>query len=437
MSHLTRRVFNSFHSSTNLLSSKSLFNNINNIGIRSFAAKIFERTKEHGNVGTIGHVDHGKTTLSAAITKVVSERKLDGDVCDFIPFDRIDRAEEERSRGITINSTTIEYETNKRHYSHTDCPGHRDYVKNMITGAAQLETAILVVAATDGVAPQTSEHILLAKQIGIPNMIVYLNKCDIEDDPEILELVEMEIKDLLEKHKFDVDKIPVIKGSALCALEGKNDTLGKDSINELMSALDSFELPKRNDEEAFMMPIEGVYSLKGIGTVVTGRVERGKCKVNDSVEVVGINQGKVVKSAIAGCEMFHKQVKEGQSGDNLGISLRGVSKTDVRRGQLLIAPNSFKCERSFKANVYFLLPDEGGRNKPIKPGFKPQFYLKTANVTGEIGALSDRDIITPGDNLEINVTLEVPGPLWPQLRFAIRESGNTVGVGVVSEVLPS
>mmetsp|Transcript_15826 Transcript_15826/g.25121 ORF Transcript_15826/g.25121 Transcript_15826/m.25121 type:complete len:429 (+) Transcript_15826:98-1384(+) len=413
-------TINSYSQSSHLLASS-----------RCFASKVqFERTKVHSNVGTIGHVDHGKTTLSAAITKVLSER---GDKAEFVSYDRIDRAPEEKARGITINTATIEYETANRHYSHTDCPGHRDYVKNMITGAAQLETAVLVVAATDGVAPQTKEHILLAKQIGIPNMIVYINKCDQETDSELLELVEMEIRELLQQYEFDTDKIPFVRGSALCALEGKNDELGRESIEELAKHLDAAPLPQRGEDEPFMFPIEGVHSLKGIGTVVTGRVEKGNVKIGDAVEIIGYKD-KPVKANIAGVEMFQKSVKEGQPGDNLGLCIK-VDKKSVRRGQFVVTPGSQKTSTNFKAQCYFLTADEGGRTKPLKTGYKPVFYMKTSNITGGLTLPSDRDVITPGDNCEIEVALEVPGVVWPQLRFAVRESGYTVAVGVVTEVI--
>eukprot|EP00485_Elphidium_margaritaceum_P000819 CAMPEP_0202688778 /NCGR_PEP_ID=MMETSP1385-20130828/4216_1 /ASSEMBLY_ACC=CAM_ASM_000861 /TAXON_ID=933848 /ORGANISM="Elphidium margaritaceum" /LENGTH=435 /DNA_ID=CAMNT_0049343819 /DNA_START=58 /DNA_END=1365 /DNA_ORIENTATION=+ len=397
---------------------------------RWFASKMFERTKEHANVGTIGHVDHGKTTLSAAITKVLHDR---GDNAEFISYDRIDRAPEEKERGITINTATIEYETATRHYSHTDCPGHRDYVKNMITGAAQLETAVLVVAATDGVAPQTKEHILLAKQIGIPNLIVYINKCDQETDTELLELVEMEISELLEQYEFDTEKVPFIRGSALCALQNTNEELGKNSIMELAKHLDAAPIPQRADDEPFMLPIDSVYSIKGIGTVVTGRVEKGKVKVGDSVDIIGYKD-KAVSAKIAGVEMFQKSVKEGQPGDNLGLCMK-VDKKTVRRGQFVVSPGSQKTNTQFKAQCYFLTAEEGGRTKPLKAGYKPVFFMKTANITGALTLPADRDVITPGDNCEIEVALEAPGVVWPQLRFAMRESGYTVAVGVVTEVI--
>lgn len=397
---------------------------------RCFASKVFERTKEHCNVGTIGHVDHGKTTLSAAITKVLNER---GDNAKFIAYDQIDRAPEERSRGITINTATIEYETASRHYSHTDCPGHRDYVKNMITGAAQLETAILVVAATDGVAPQTKEHILLAKQIGIPNLLVFINKCDMEGDEELLELVEMEIKELLDAYEFDSEKIPFIRGSALCALEDKEDALGKDAILKLADLLDQQPIPSRAEDEPFMLPIESVYSLKGIGTVVTGRVEKGRVKIGDGVEIIGYKE-KGQKASIAGVEMFQKQVKEGQPGDNLGLCIK-VDKKSVRRGQFVVTPGSEKTRTMFKAQCYFLNADEGGRTKPIKAGYKPVFYMKTSNITGALTLPTDRDVITPGDHCEVDVCLEVPGVVWPQLRFAMREGGYTVAIGVITQIM--
>jgi elongation factor Tu len=399
---------------------------------RAFATKgAFVRSKEHANVGTIGHVDHGKTTLSAAITKVLSKKLERADA--FIPFDKIDKAPEERSRGITINSATIEYESEKRHYSHTDCPGHRDYVKNMITGSAQLDTAVLVVAATDGVAPQTKEHILLAKQIGIPNLIVFINKCDEEDDEEILELVEMEIRELLEQYEFDNDKVPFIKGSALAALEGTNPEIGEGGVLKLIDAMDAAPVPERDDDKPFMFPIENVYSINGVGTVITGRVERGRVKPGDTVDIIGYK--KPQKLTIAGVEMFNKSVKEGVTGDNLGICVRGVSKKDIRRGQFAVQPGSAKTNTAFKAQIYFSTEEEGGRKNPVKAGYKPQFYLKTANITGTIGLLGDREVIAPGDNCEICVDLEAPGVVWDKMRFAMREGGKTVGVGVVTEVI--
>lgn len=410
--------------------SSFLFKTLN----RSFAAKgQFERNKEHSNVGTIGHVDHGKTTLSSAITKVLAERKMDGDKCEYIPFDKIDSAPEEKSRGITINTATIEYETSKRHYSHTDCPGHRDYVKNMITGAAQLETAVLVIAATDGVAPQTKEHVLLAKQIGIPNLIVFINKCDEESDPELLELVEMEVKELLKDYDYDVEKVPFIRGSALSALKGTNPELGAGSINKLLECLDKAEIPKRKEDIPFLMPIENVYALTGVGTVVTGRVECGKVKSGDAVEILGIK--KPQKCTIAGVEMFQKGVKEGQAGDNLGLCVRGIAKKDVRRGQFVCAPGKYDTKTTFKAQCYFSTEEEGGRKKPVKSGFKPQFYLKTANITGAVTVPSDREVLAPGDNTEITVELEQPAVIWEKLRFIMRESGNTVGVGMITQLL--
>jgi len=396
---------------------------------RAFAAKAFERTKEHNNVGTIGHVDHGKTTLSAAITKVLAEA---GENAKFMAYDAIDRAPEEKSRGITINTATIEYETATRHFSHTDCPGHRDYVKNMITGAAQLETAVLVVAATDGVAPQTREHILLAKQIGIPNLIVYVNKCDMEGDEELLELVEMEIKELLDQYDFDSEAVPFIRGSALCALNGTNDALGRESILKLAETLDAQPIPKRAEDEPFMLPIEGVHSLKGVGTVVTGRVEKGRVRTGDTVEVIGYKE-KAQKATIAGVEMFCKSVKEGQPGDNLGLCIK-VERKSVRRGQFVVTPGSQPTSTCFSAQCYFLTADEGGRSKPLRAGYKPVVYLKTSNITGAITLPPDRDVIAPGDHCPIDVTLEVPGVVWPQLRFAMREGGYTVAIGVITAV---
>jgi len=388
------------------------------------------REKEHMNVGTIGHVDHGKTTLSAAITKVLAD-SVGGSNCKFIPFDKIDQAPEERTRGITINTATIEYESENRHYAHTDCPGHRDYVKNMITGAAQLETAILVVSAPDGPAPQTKEHILLAKQIGIPNLIVFLNKCDDQDDEELLELVEMEISELLESYQFDIATVPFVRGSALCALNGEKDEIGKNAILKLVEELDAKSLPNRSADEKFAMPIEGVYSIKGTGTVVTGRVESGQVKAGTTYELVG-GPKKPQKVQCAGVEMFKKTVDVGVAGDNLGLLLKGVTKKDVFRGMFVSTPSSITAKKSFDAEVYWLTEEEGGRKKPVKSGYCPQFFLKTADVAGRIALPVDREFAMPGDNCTISVELINAGVIWKGMRFAMREGGHTVAAGIIT-----
>jgi len=403
-----------------------LLKNGRNAQTRTFAIGKFERTKPHMNVGTIGHVDHGKTTLSAAITKVLADA---GTNSTFIPFDKIDQAPEERNRGITINTATIEYESDTRHYAHTDCPGHRDYVKNMITGAAQLETAVLVVSAPDGPAPQTKEHILLARQIGIPNLIVYLNKCDEQDDEELIELVEMEITELLEYYNFDPEEVPFIKGSALMALRGEDDKIGKDSVLELVKALDAKPEPVRKAEQGFLMPIESVYSISGTGTVVTGRVESGKIKVGGAVECIG--HKKTQKATVSGVEMFKKSVAEGQAGDNLGILVKGVNKKDIVRGMYVAQPGSQTTQDNFDAEVYWLTEEEGGRKKPIKSGYSPQFFLKTADIAGKITLPMEKELAMPGDNCKISVGLIHKTVIWPGMRFAVREGGHTVAAGVV------
>jgi len=403
-----------------------LLQNGRNAQIRTFAIGKFERTKEHMNVGTIGHVDHGKTTLSAAITKVLADA---GTNSTFIPFDKIDQAPEERNRGITINTATIEYESHNRHYAHTDCPGHRDYVKNMITGAAQLETAVLVVSAPDGPAPQTKEHILLARQIGIPNLIVFLNKCDEQDDEELLELVEMEITELLEHYQFDPDEVPFVRGSALDALNGRNDEMGKNAILKLVEELDAKPSPQRKEDESFMMPIESVYSISGTGTVVTGRVEKGKVKPGTTVEVVGHRPTK--KAVVSGVEMFKKSVDIGTAGDNLGLLIKGVSKKEVMRGMFVTMPGACKTQNTFDAEVYWLTEEEGGRKKPIKSGYSPQFFLKTADIAGKITLPVEKELAMPGDNCKIGVQLINNTVIWPGMRFAVREGGHTVAAGVV------
>lgn len=387
-------------------------------------------------MGTIGHIDHGKTTLSAAITKVLSE-KADANA-KYIEFHKIDMAPEERTRGITINSSTIEYETASRHYSHTDCPGHRDYVKNMITGAAQLDAAILVVSAPDGAAPQTKEHILLAKQIGITDLLVFINKVDQEEDEELLELVEEEVKDLLNEYKFDGESVPFIRGSALAALNGENPEIGAEAILKLAEELDKIVLPERGDKTApFLMPIEKIYAIQGIGTIASGRVERGTIKVNDDIQIIGLSDTPI-KTAVSGVETFNKSVGVGESGDNLGIALRGIAKTDIRRGMAIVAMGSEKARKNFVAKCVFLTEEEGGRKKPIKSGYKPQFFFKTADITGLLKWNTDeRDVIIPGDELSLEIQLDRPGVLWPNMRFAMREGGATIAAGVITEVIDS
>jgi len=390
----------------------------------------FERTKPHVNIGTIGHIDHGKTTLTAAITKVLASQGK----AKFVAFDEIDKAPEEKERGITIATAHVEYETDKRHYAHVDCPGHADYIKNMITGAAQMDGAVLVVAATDGPMPQTREHILLARQVGVPNLVVFLNKVDLVDDPELLELVELEVRELLTKYGFPGDDIPVISGSALKALE-TDDPKSDDAkcIFELMNAVDSyFPDPKRDIDKPFLMPIEDVFSISGRGTVVTGRVERGVLKVGDEVEIVGIHD--TMKSTCTGVEMFRKILDQGQAGDNIGALLRGVKREDVERGQVLAAPKSITPHRKFKAEVYVLSKEEGGRHTPFFSGYRPQFYFRTTDITGVVTLAEGVEMVMPGDNATFNVELIAPIAMEKGLRFAIREGGRTVGAGVVSEI---
>lgn len=387
----------------------------------------FERSKPHVNVGTIGHVDHGKTTLTAAITKVLSK---DGNA-EFQAFDQIDKAPEERERGITIATAHVEYETEKRHYAHVDCPGHADYVKNMITGAAQMDGAILVVAATDGPMPQTREHILLANQVGVAKIVVYMNKADMVSDPEMLDLVEMEIRELLTKYEFDGDATPIIRGSALKALEG--DAEYEKSIHELMDALDSYiPEPTRDLDKPFLMPVEDVFSIKGRGTVATGRIERGVVKVNEEVEIVGIKPTR--KTVVTGVEMFKKQLEQGQAGDNAGLLLRGIEKDDIERGMVLAKPGSITPHTEFEAQVYILTKDEGGRHTPFFKGYKPQFYIRTTDVTGEVILPEGTEMVMPGDNLTINVKLLQPIAMDEGLKFAIREGGRTVGAGSVTKI---
>ena len=390
----------------------------------------FDRTKPHCNIGTIGHVDHGKTTLTAAITKVLAARVAGNTATDF---ENIDKAPEERERGITINTSHVEYETEKRHYAHVDCPGHADYVKNMITGAAQMDGAILVVAATDGVMAQTREHILLSRQVGVPYIVVFMNKCDMVDDAELLELVEMEIRDLLNEYEFPGDDTPIIQGSALKALEDPMGPWG-DKVMELMNAVDSYVPdPVRDTDKPFLMPIEDVFTITGRGTVATGRVERGTLKLNDEVEIVGIHED-VRKTVVTGIEMFRKLLDQAQAGDNIGALLRGVQRTDIQRGQCLVKPGSVKCHKKFTAQVYVLTKDEGGRHTPFFNNYRPQFYFRTTDVTGVCELPEGTEMCMPGDNVEMTIELIHPVAMEQGLRFAIREGGRTVGAGVVSEV---
>ncbi|MDO3379073.1 elongation factor Tu [Geoalkalibacter halelectricus] len=390
----------------------------------------FERTKPHVNIGTIGHVDHGKTTLTAAITKVLAE----AGGAEFKAFDQIDNAPEERERGITIATAHVEYQTENRHYAHVDCPGHADYVKNMITGAAQMDGAILVVSAADGPMPQTREHILLARQVGVPAMVVFLNKVDMVDDEELLELVELEIRELLSVYDFPGDDIPIVKGSALAALEGRDDEIGKNAIMELMAAVDSYiPEPERAIDRPFLCPIEDVFSISGRGTVVTGRVERGIVKVGEEVEIVGMKP--TVKTVVTGVEMFRKLLDQGQAGDNVGVLLRGVKREDVERGQVLAKPGSITPHTKFKAEAYILTKEEGGRHTPFFKGYRPQFYFRTTDVTGIVELPEGVEMVMPGDNIAMTVNLITPIAMDKELRFAIREGGRTVGAGVVSDII--
>jgi elongation factor Tu len=397
------------------------------------AKEKFERTKPHVNVGTIGHVDHGKTTLTAAITKCLAN----AGGADFIPFDEIDKAPEERERGITIATAHVEYETANRHYAHVDCPGHADYVKNMITGAAQMDGAILVVSAADGPMPQTREHILLARQVGVPFIVVYMNKVDMVDDPELLELVELEVRELLSMYEFPGDDIPVIKGSALKALEhgcGDSGCAECGSIYELMEAVDSYiPEPERVIDKPFLMPVEDVFSISGRGTVATGRVERGIIKVGDEVEIVGIKDTE--KTTVTGVEMFRKLLDQGQAGDNVGLLLRGIKRDEIERGQVIVIPGSIQPHTKFKAEVYVLTKEEGGRHTPFFDGYRPQFYFRTTDVTGVAQLPEGVKMVMPGDNVAIEVELIMPIAMEKELRFAIREGGRTVGAGVVSEII--
>ena len=395
------------------------------------AKEKFERTKPHVNIGTIGHVDHGKTTLTAAISKVLHERGFGSE--EVKSFDQIDNAPEEKERGITINTAHIEYETANRHYAHVDCPGHADYVKNMVTGAAQMDGAILVVAATDGPMPQTNEHVLLARQVNVPRIVVFLNKCDMVDDPEMLELVEMEVRELLSKYEFDGDNTPIIRGSALGALNGVKEW--EDKVIELMDAVDSWiQLPVRDIDKPFLMPIEDVFSITGRGTVATGRIETGVVKVGDEIQIIGLGaEGK--KSVVTGVEMFRKLLDEGEAGDNVGLLLRGIDKDEIKRGMIIAHPGTVKPHSEFKASVYILKKEEGGRHTPFHNHYRPQFYIRTLDVTGEITLPEGTEMVMPGDNLEIAVKLIYPVACSEGLRFAIREGGRTVGSGQITKLL--
>ena len=391
----------------------------------------FERTKPHANIGTIGHVDHGKTTLTAAITKTLSQRVAGNAAVDF---ENIDKAPEERERGITISTAHVEYETDKRHYAHVDCPGHADYVKNMITGAAQMDGAILVVAATDGVMAQTKEHILLSRQVGVPYIVVFMNKCDMVDDEELLELVEMEIRELLDEYEFPGDDTPIIQGSALKALEDPSGEWG-DKIMELMDAVDSWVPdPQRDTDKPFLMPVEDVFSITGRGTVATGRVERGTLHVSDEVEIIGIHED-IKKTVVTGIEMFRKLLDEAQAGDNIGALLRGVQRTEIERGQVLIKPGTVQCHKKFTAQVYVLTKDEGGRHTPFFNNYRPQFYFRTTDVTGVCDLPDGVEMCMPGDNVEMTIELIHPVAMEQGLRFAIREGGRTVGSGRVATII--
>ncbi|MFH0898230.1 MAG: elongation factor Tu [bacterium] len=394
------------------------------------AKGVFERTKEHCNIGTIGHVDHGKTTLTAAITKVLSEKGK----AQFKAFDQIDKAPEEKARGITIAVTHVEYETDKRHYAHVDCPGHADYVKNMITGAAQMDGAILVVSAADGPMPQTREHILLARQVGVPAIVVFLNKVDMVDDQDMIDLVEEEIRDLLTSYGFPGSQIPIVRGSALKALNGDTGEQGSKAIEKLLDAVDSYiPTPTRDTEKPFLMPVEDVFSISGRGTVVTGRIERGIVKLGDEIEIVGLRDTQ--KTTVTGIEMFNKELKEGLPGDNAGVLLRGTKKEDVERGQVLAAPGTITPHKKFKAQIVVLKKEEGGRHSPFFSGYRPQFYFRTTDVTGNITLPQGREMVMPGDSVEITVDLVGKIAMDKDLKFAIREGGRTIGAGVVTEII--
>src|ERR1700754_1711254 len=400
-------------------------------GRETMSKEKFDRSKPHVNIGTIGHVDHGKTTLTAAITKVLAKNNPK---VQFVAFDQIDKAPEEKARGITIATAHVEYETANRHYAHVDCPGHADYVKNMITGAAQMDGAILVVSAADGPMPQTREHILLAKQVGVPAMVVYLNKCDMVDDPELLELVELEVRELLSKYDFPGDKIPIVKGSALAALEDSDKKLGHESILELMKQVDAYiPQPERPIDQPFLMPVEDVFSISGRGTVVTGRVERGIVKVGDEIEIVGLRDTQ--KTTVTGVEMFRKLLDQGQAGDNIGALLRGTKREEGERGQVLCKPGSVKPHTKFKAEAYILTKEEGGRHTPFFTNYRPQFYFRTTDVTGMVHLPEGTEMVMPGDNITMEVHLIVPIAMEEKLRFAIREGGRTVGAGVVASII--
>src|SRR5213592_1675471 len=389
----------------------------------------FDRSKPHVNIGTIGHVDHGKTTLTAAITKVLAKNNPK---VKFVAFDQIDKAPEEKARGITIATAHVEYETANRHYAHVDCPGHADYVKNMITGAAQMDGAILVVAATDGPMPQTREHILLARQVGVPSMVVFMNKVDAVDDAELLELVEMEVRELLSSYEFPGDDIPVIQGSALKALEG--DAAWEPKIDDLMAAVDSYiPTPTRETDKPFLMPVEDIFTIQGRGTVATGRIERGIVKVNETVEIIGIKDTR--NTVVTGVEMFKKLLDEGQAGDNVGLLLRGVDKKEIERGQVIAKPGSITPDKIFKAEAYVLTKEEGGRHTPFFTGYRPQFYFRTTDVTGDVKLAAGVELVMPGDNVSCEVSLITPVALEKGLRFAIREGGHTVGAGAVTEII--
>jgi elongation factor Tu len=388
----------------------------------------FDRSKPHMNIGTIGHIDHGKTTLTAAITKVLAAKGG----ATFVPFDKIDNAPEEKARGITISTAHVEYSTEKRHYAHVDCPGHADYIKNMITGAAQMDGAILVVAATDGPMPQTREHVLLARQVNVPYLVVALNKCDAVDDEELLELVELEVRELLNKYEFPGDDVPIVRVSALKALEG--DAAASEGISKLMDAVDEYiPVPERAVDKPFLMPIEDVFSIEGRGTVVTGRIERGEVKVNEEVEIVGVKDTR--KVIVTGVEMFHKLLDSGQAGDNVGTLLRGIKREEVERGQVLAKPGSIKPHTKFEAEVYVLTKDEGGRHTPFFKGYRPQFYIRTTDVTGEVILQEGVEMVMPGDNTKMTIQLITPIAVEEAMRFAIREGGRTVGAGVVTSIL--
>jgi len=394
------------------------------------AKEKFERNKPHCNIGTIGHVDHGKTSLTAAITKTLAE----SGGATFTAYDQIDKAPEEKARGITISTAHVEYETEKRHYAHVDCPGHADYVKNMITGAAQMDGAILVVSAADGPMPQTREHILLARQVGVPALVVFMNKVDMVDDPELLELVELEIRELLSKYEFPGDDIPVTMGSALCALEDRDPEKGRDAVLKLMETVDEYiPTPERPKDQPFLMPVEDVFSISGRGTVVTGRIERGVINVGEEVDIIGIREAS--KSTVTGVEMFRKLLDQGEAGDNVGCLLRGTKREEVERGQVLCKPGSVKPHTKFKAEAYILTKDEGGRHTPFMTNYRPQFYFRTTDVTGIVTLPEGTEMVMPGDNITMEVSLIVPVAMEERLRFAIREGGRTVGAGVVASII--